>query len=196
MEKKNTNMASKMISEQLTFLVSAIIKNWTYPNGQELSLKERSELVAQLKELTANSKNMDEVTKITDAFYRDKVSKRFKSVDSNFSWIFMILQHELVSATRLHALLLDLAREEHFSEKGIEKINHYFAETDDYGDNDNFITMSSSDIIDSIGRTKIFQITPINDDDKKSSKNLHLETSSKQDKQNKQFNKIIKLKDY
>ena len=71
-------MASKMISEQLTFLVSAIIKNWTYPNGQELSLKERSELVAQLKELTANSKNMDEVTKINEAFYRDKVSKRFK----------------------------------------------------------------------------------------------------------------------
>ena len=92
--------------------------------------------------------------------------------------------------------MLDLAREEHFSEKGIEKIDHYFAETDDYGDNDNFITMSSSDIIDSIGRTKIFQITPINDDDKKSSKNLHLETNSKQNKQSKQFNKIIKLKDY
>ena len=190
-------MASKTISAQLTFLISAIIKNWTYPNDQELSLEEKSELVSQLKKLAQNSDNMEEAAKITDAFYKDKVTKHFKSMDFNFSWIFIILQHELVSATRLHALLLDLAHEEHFSEKGIAKINHYFAETDDHGDNDNFITMSSTDIIDSLGRTKIFHIQPSKDENNfPEIKNSKLTSKAKPTKTETQFNKIIKLKDH
>ena len=195
MEKKSTNMASKTISAQLTFLISAIIKNWTYPNDQELSLKDRAELVSQLKNLTESPGNMDEAAQITDAFYKDKINKRLKSIDSNFSWIFIILQHELVSATRLHALLLDLAEEEHFSEKGIAKINQYFAETDDYGDNDNFITMSSSDLIDSLGRTKIFHIHPAKDEYKTFKvKKQTTKTTPKSIKAENQSNKIIKLK--
>lgn len=188
-------MASKTISAQLTFLISAIIKNWTYPNDQELSLKDRAELVSQLKNLTESPGNMDEAAQITDAFYKDKINKRLKSIDSNFSWIFIILQHELVSATRLHALLLDLAEEEHFSEKGIAKINQYFAETDDYGDNDNFITMSSSDLIDSLGRTKIFHIHPAKDEYKTFKvKKQTTKTTPKSIKAENQSNKIIKLK--
>ena len=190
-------MASKTISAQLTFLISAIIKNWTYPNDQELSLEEKSELVSQLKKLAQNSDNMEEAAKITEAFYKDKVTKRFKSMDSNFSWIFIILQHELVSATRLHALLLDLAHEENFSEKGIAKINHYFVETDDHGDNDNFITMSSTDIVDSLGRTKIFHIQPSKDENESPNiKNSKFVSKTKPVKTEPQFNKIIKLKDH
>ncbi|WP_338201307.1 hypothetical protein [Lactobacillus rizhaonensis] len=190
-------MASKTISAQLTFLISAIIKNWTYPNDQELSLKDRAELVSQLKNLTKSPDSMDEAAKITDAFYKDKINKRLKSIDSNFSWIFIILQHELVSASRLHALLLDLAKEEHFSEKGIAKINQYFAETDDYGDNDDFITMSSSDLIDSLGRTKIFHIHPAKDEYKTFNVKKHTaRTTPKSIKAENQANKIIKLKNH
>lgn len=151
-------MTNKTISEQLTFLIQAIIKDWTYPGGQELTLKQRQDLVDQLKKIAHDSDDLNEARLITDAFYKDKVFKHFRSMDTNCSWIFEILQHELVSASRLQKLLLDLAREEHFSDEGIKKINHYFAESSDHGDNDNFITLSSSDVIDSISRAKTFQI--------------------------------------
>lgn len=151
-------MTSKTISEQLTVLIKAIIKDWIYPSNQELSMKERRELIAQLKRIVSDSNDLDDAFIITDAFYKDRVFKQFKAMDSNFSWIFEIIQHELVSASRLHALLLDLAYEEHFSSEGIEKINHYFAESSDFGNNDNFITMSSSDVFDSLNRTKTFQV--------------------------------------
>lgn len=188
-------MTSKTISEQLTVLIKAIIKDWTYPNGQELSLKERKELVAQLKKTTIDNTDVNEAMIITDAFYKDKVIKEFRSMDTNFSWIFEIMQHELVSASRLHALLLDLAHEEHFSSEGIEKINHYFVESSDFGNNDNFITMSSLDVLDSLGRTKTFQLPP-----KPKENNADKVAESKHRpravKKRTHSDKIIKLKDY
>lgn len=42
-------MTNKTISEQLAFLVKAIIENGTYPGGLELSEKERHDLAEQLK---------------------------------------------------------------------------------------------------------------------------------------------------
>lgn len=187
-------MTNKTISEQLTFLVQAIIKDWTYPKGQELTLKQRQELVVQLKKIVHDSDDLDEARIITDAFYKDKVMKHFRSMDTNFSWIFEILQHELVSASRLKKLLLDLAHEEHFSDEGINKINHYFAESCDHGDNDNFVTLSSSDVIDSISRAKEFQINhndKNNDADRQQVNNDSLNSESEDHLDN-----IIKLKDY
>lgn len=188
-------MTSKIISEQLAVLIKAIIKDWTYPNDQELSIKERRELVAQLKKIALNSNNVNEAVIITDAFYKDKVIKQLRSMDTNFSWIFEILQHELVSASRLHALLLDLAHEEHFSNEAIEKINHYFDESSDYGTNDNFITMSSSDILDSLGRAKTFQI---HSEQKEDNSDTVVKNANKPHvvKEKTHFDNIIKLKDY
>lgn len=191
---EDIKMTNKTISEQLTFLVQAIIKDWTYPKGQELTLKQRQELVVQLKKIVHDSDDLDEARIITDAFYKDKVMKHFRSMDTNFSWIFEILQHELVSASRLKKLLLDLAHEEHFSDEGINKINHYFAESCDHGDNDNFVTLSSSDVIDSISRAKEFQINhndKNNDADRQQVNNDSLNSESEDHLDN-----IIKLKDY
>jgi hypothetical protein len=187
-------MTNKTLSKQLTVLVDAIIKNWTYPNNQELSLKEKQKLVDQLKSIDHDTNNLDEIVVIVDAFYKDKVDKQLKTMNNNLSWIFEILQHELVSATQLHTLLLNLAHNEQFSTKSINKINYYFMETSDYGDNDNFITMSSTDVLDSLERSKILQITP--------SKNTHQLKNKKNGyshinkKKNSTQNKIIKLKDY
>jgi hypothetical protein len=187
-------MMNKTLSKQLTVLVDAIIKNWTYPNSQELSLKEKQKLVNKLKSIDRNTNNLNETVVITDAFYKDKVDKQLKAVNNNLSWIFEILQHELVSATQLHTLLINLAHNEQFSAKSINKINYYFTETSDYGDNDNFITMSSSDVLDSLERSKILQINP--------SKNTHQFKNKKSGyshinkKKSTEQNKIIKLKDY
>lgn len=188
-------MTSKIISEQLAVLIKAIIKDWTYPNDQELSLKERKELVAQLKKITIDSNDVNEAVIITDAFYKDRVTKQFRSMDTNFSWIFEILQHELVSASRLHALLLDLAHEEHFSDEGIAKINHYFAESSDFGSNDNFITMSSSDVLDSLGRTKTFQVHP-GQKENDAEDVAENENKPRAVKERAHSDNIIKLKDY
>ena len=193
-------MTNKTISEQLTFLIQAIIKDWTYPGGQELTLKQRQDLVAQLKKIVHDSDDMNEARIIADAFYKDKVVKHFRSMDTNFSWIFEILQHELVSASRLQKLLLDLAREEHFSDEGIKKINHYFAESSDHGDNDNFITLSSSDVIDSISRAKTFQVdhTAEKDDDTKTpvSEKAQVNNDTDVGEPKGHANNIINLKDY
>lgn len=116
-------MTNKTISEQLAFLVKAIIENGTYPGGLELSEKQRHDLAEQLKKMVRNSNDLKDAGVITDAFYKDRVVKHFKSMDTNFSWLLEILEHELVSASRLQKLLLDLAQEEHFSEKSIKKIN-------------------------------------------------------------------------
>lgn len=176
-------MTSKTTSEQLESLIKAIIKDWTYPGGQELTIEERQELVNQLKEAARDSNNINEARIITDAFYKDKVVKHFRLLDTNFSWIFEILQHELVSASRLHKLLLDIAHEEHFSEEGIKKINHYFAKSSDDGNNDNFITMSSMDLIDSIGRAKAFQVNK-NDDNGDNTTSTQQKVVMKQSKSN------------
>lgn len=191
-------MTNEMISEHLAFLIQAIIKDWTYPGGQELTLKERQALAAQLQKVANQTNDITEVKMITDAFYKDKVVKHFKSVDTNFSWIFEILQHELVSASRLHQLLLDLAQEEHFSEKGIAKINHYFAESSDLGDNDDFVTLSSSDVIDSLNRAKTFSIDYQDQEQKANSSD---DPPAEQDqidqkKRENRTNNIIRLKDY
>ena len=75
--------------------------------------------------------------------------------------------------------------------------NHYFVETDDHGDNDNFITMSSTDIIDSLGRTKIFHIQPSKEENETPDiKNSKFVPKPKPVKTEPQFNKIIKLKDH
>ncbi|MCO6527524.1 MAG: hypothetical protein J6565_01700 [Lactobacillus sp.] len=183
-------MVNKIISEQLKTLIDAIIDNLAYPREQELSLSEKKQLVTQLKKINQKCDNFSEKVIITDVFYKDKIAKEFKIIDNNFGWIFEILQHELVSATRLHALLLDLAHEEHFSLEGINKINHYFSETDDHGDNDNFVTMSFTDLIDSLNRAKIFQVetnpSPQKQSVKKSPTSIKRASS----------NKIIKLYDY
>lgn len=161
-------MTNKTISEQLAFLVKAIIENGTYPGGLELSEKQRHDLAEQLKKMVRNSNDLKDAGVITDAFYKDRVVKHFKSMDTNFSWLLEILEHELVSASRLQKLLLDLAQEEHFSEKSIKKINQYFEESTDHGDNDNFVTLSSADIIDSIERTESFKL-----DEKPKKKKAH-----------------------
>lgn len=193
--KEDTKMASKKISEQLTFLISAITKNWEYPSDMELPSAERKELVAQLKKLNQHKENLDKVVNIIDTFYKDKVNRRLKAFDSSLSWIFIILQHELVSATRLHALLLDLAHEEHFSSRGIKKINQYFAETGDHGDNNNFITMSSSDMIDSLDRAKVFHIYPSSDDNEElENESRPMSAKSQSTNRKKEDNNIIKLK--
>ena len=191
-------MTNKTISEQLTFLVQAIIKDWTYPGGQELTLKQRQDLVAQLKKIAHDSDDLNEARVITDAFYKDKVVKHFRSMDTNFSWIFEIIQHELVSASRLQNLLLDLAREEHFSDEGIKKINHYFAESSDHGDNDNFITLSSSDVIDSISRAKTFQVDHTNkkDTNTETPKKVRINNDTEVDEPKSHADNIINLKDY
>jgi len=186
---EDTKMTNKTISEQLAFLVKAIIENGTYPGGLELSEKQRHDLAEQLKKMVRNSNDLKDAGVITDAFYKDRVVKHFKSMDTNFSWLLEILEHELVSASRLQKLLLDLAQEEHFSEKSIKKINQYFEESTDHGDNDNFVTLSSADIIDSIERTESFKL-----DEKPKRKSAH--TPDQDDKPENPNDNIINLKDY
>ena len=186
---EDTKMTNKTISEQLAFLVKAIIENGTYPGGLELSEKERHDLAEQLKKMAENSSDLKDARVITDAFYKDRVVKHFRSMDTNFSWVLEILEHELVSASRLKKLLLDLAHEEHFSENGIKKINQYFEESTDHGDNDNFVTLSSTDVIDSIERTKTFTL-----DEKPKKKKAH--KPDQDDKTEDPNDNIINLKDY
>lgn len=182
-------MTNKTISEQLAFLVKAIIENGTYPGGLELSEKQRHELAEQLKKMAQNPNELKNIKAITEAFYKDRVVKHFRSMDTNFSWVLEILEHELVSASRLKKLLLDLAQEEHFSENGIKKINQYFEESTDHGDNDNFVTLSSTDVIDSIERTEAFTL-----DEKPKRKSAH--TPDQDDKTEDPNDNIINLKDY
>ena len=186
---EDTKMTNKTISEQLAFLVKAIIENGTYPGGLELSEKQRHELAEQLKKMAQNPNELKNIKAITEAFYKDRVVKHFRSMDTNFSWLLEILEHELVSASRLKKLLLDLAQEEHFSENGIKKINQYFEESTDHGDNDNFVTLSSTDVIDSIERTKTFTL-----DEKPKKKKAH--KPDQDDKTEDPNDNIINLKDY
>ena len=186
---EDTKMTNKTISEQLAFLVKAIIENGTYPGGLELSEKQRHELAEQLKKMAQNPNELKNIKAITEAFYKDRVVKHFRSMDTNFSWVLEILEHELVSASRLKKLLLDLAQEEHFSENSIKKINQYFEESTDNGDNDNFVTLSSTDIIDSIERTEAFTL-----DEKPKRKSAH--TPDQGNKPEDPNDNIINLKDY
>ena len=186
---EDTKMTNKTISEQLAFLVKAIIENGTYPGGLELSEKQRHELAEQLKKMAQNPNELKNIKAITEAFYKDRVVKHFRSMDTNFSWVLEILEHELVSASRLKKLLLDLAQEEHFSENSIKKINQYFEESTDHGDNDNFVTLSSTDVIDSIERTEAFTL-----DEKPKRKSAH--TPDQDDKPENPNDNIINLKDY
>lgn len=186
---EDTKMTNKTISEQLAFLVKAIIENGTYPGGLELSEKQRHELAEQLKKMAQNPNELKNIKAITEAFYKDRVVKHFRSMDTNFSWVLEILEHELVSASRLKKLLLDLAQEEHFSENGIKKINQYFEESTDHGDNDNFVTLSSTDVIDSIERTEAFTL-----DEKPKRKSTH--TPDQGNKSENPNDNIINLKDY
>ncbi|WEV70841.1 hypothetical protein OZY43_07865 [Lactobacillus sp. ESL0785] len=189
-------MTNKTNNDDLTYLVKTIIKNYSYPQDNELSLQEKQELVDKLKKLDQQSGHLSEIMRITHAFYEDRIAKQFKTMDINFSWVFEMLQHELVSATRLHALLLNLAQAEHFSANSVTKINHYFEETNDYGNNDNFVTMSSSDIIDAIRLAKAAHLHTINKaiDDKEEG---IIPTGPRVVKQAKEeTSKIIKLSDY
>ncbi|BDR61225.1 hypothetical protein [Lactobacillus xylocopicola] len=187
-------MTSPIISEQFTTLVNTIIKNGTYPSNRELSLKEKAELVAQLKQLDLSSDDLTSALLITSALYQDKAAKETKVMNANFSWVFEIVQHELVSATRLHTLLLDLAREEHFSPQGINRINRYFTETSDFGNNDNFVTMSATDVIDSLRRAGTFRINPVNYEEHQPSRTPSARRTGADRKR--YSDKVIKLKDY
>ncbi|MDF7671729.1 hypothetical protein PT281_00320 [Lactobacillus sp. ESL0701] len=188
-------MPYKTDTNNLTSLINAIIRENSYPRGTELSVQEKEALIIKLKKLNNTSDNFDEILRIINAFYKDRIARRLKSIDVNSSLIFEMLQHEVVSATRLHALLLDLAKQENFSAKGIEKINHYFAETNDYGNNSDYITMSSLDVIDAIKRAKsgylksTSRISPHKQE-------THIHRAPKCTNTKEQSNKIIRLSDY
>ncbi|WEV36981.1 hypothetical protein [Lactobacillus sp. ESL0677] len=188
-------MTNKTNTDDLTSLVNTIIKDNSYPCDNELSAKEKEALIIKLKKLNKNSDNLNEILRIVNAFYKDKIARQLKSIDINSSLIFEMLQHEVVSATRLHAFLLDLAEQEGFSTKGIEKINHYFIETNDYGNNTDFITMSSFDVIDAIRRTKSDYLEHDPQIFKRQC-SQHVDCTLKSTDGKKKINNIIKLSDY
>lgn len=188
-------MPNKTDTNNLTSLINAIIRENSYPRGAELSVQEREALIFKLKRLNNTSDNFDEILRIINAFYKDRIARRLKSLDVNSSLIFEMLQHEVVSATRLHALLLDLAKQEHFSAEGVKKINHYFAETNDYGDNSDYITMSSLDVIDAIRRAKLGYLKSTSQISQ-CTQETHTHCASKSTSKKQQSNKIIRLSDY
>ncbi|WEV39844.1 hypothetical protein OZX56_09045 [Lactobacillus sp. ESL0684] len=180
-------MIKKTNINTLFLIIEDIIKNSSYSRSEELSPTEKNKIIEQLQRLVTDSEQSDKIKPISAAFDQEKIAKQFKANSISISLIFEMLEHEVVSASRLHNMLLELAHEEHFSMAGIHKINHYFTDKHDHGDNDNFITMSSSDIIDSISRAKNAQLN---------SDELHnYQTDSVRPNIN-QTDKVIKLSNY